>query len=40
MTDVKYIEACSGADHLIGKEMKDFWQDGWEAILEGFPVSL
>lgn len=39
MTDVKYIEVCREADRLIGKEMKDSQPDGWEAVLEGFPVS-
>ncbi|XP_078305090.1 uncharacterized protein LOC144616727 isoform X2 [Panthera onca] len=39
MTDVKYIEVCCEADRLIGKEMKDHQEDGWEAFLKGFPVS-
>ena len=39
MTDVKYIEVCREADRLIGKEMKDHQEDGWEDFLKGFPVS-
>lgn len=30
---------CCEADRLIGKEMKDLQEDGWEAFLKGFPVS-
>lgn len=40
MTDVKYIEVCCEADRLIGKEMEDHQEDGWEAFLKGFTVSL
>ena len=40
MTNVKYIEVCCEADHLIGKGMEDHQDDGWEAFLKGFPVSL
>lgn len=39
MTDVKYIEVCCEADRLIGKEMKDHQEDGWEVFLKRFPVS-
>lgn len=40
MTNVKYIEVCCEADRLIGKEMEDPQEDGWETFLKGFPVSL
>lgn len=35
MTNVKYIEVCCEADHLIGKGMEDHQEDGWEAFLKG-----
>lgn len=40
MTDVKYIDMCCEADHLIGKEMKAHQEDEWEASLKGFLVSV
>lgn len=40
MTDVKYIEVCCEADRLIGKEMKDHQEDGWEAFSSRGFLSL
>lgn len=40
MTDVKYIDTCCEADHLIGKEMKAHQEDEWEASLKGFLMSV
>lgn len=37
MTDVKYIDMCCEADHLIDKEMKAHQEDKWETSLGGLP---
>lgn len=35
MTDVKHSEACCEADQLIGKEMDDHQEGGWQTFLTG-----